>query len=68
MLVITRRIGERMFMMLNGLQVEVQVLDLDRGKARLGVVAPPEVVVLREELMQRVPERWVPRSQREERE
>ena len=46
-LVISRKKGERLFI---GPDVEVVILDVLGGKVRIGVSAPPEVVVLREEL------------------
>jgi carbon storage regulator len=49
MLVLTRRIGEAI--VLPDLGVTVRVLEIDRGRVRLGVEAPPSVVVLRDELV-----------------
>jgi len=53
MLVVSRRKGERVFI---GDNVVVQVVDIDRGKIRLGIEAPPEVEILREELKEEVRE------------
>lgn len=47
MLVLTRRAGERLLI---GDNVTVTVVSVDRGKVRLGIEAPPDVLVLREEL------------------
>jgi carbon storage regulator len=47
MLVITRRKGERFFI---GEDIEIAILDVQGGKVRIGVEAPPELLVLREEL------------------
>jgi len=53
MLVLSRRPGEKV--LLPGLGVTVQVLAVRRGEVRLGIVAPPEVAILREELVGRPP-------------
>lgn len=51
MLILSRKVGERFFVELpGGRRVEVAVVDVDRGKVRLGVVAPRDVPVLRSEL------------------
>lgn len=47
MLVLSRKIGEKLLI---GDNIEVVVVDIDRGKVRLGIVAPREVLVLREEI------------------
>jgi carbon storage regulator len=47
MLVLTRRQGERLRI---GENIWITVVSLDRGKVRLGIDAPPDVLVLREEL------------------
>jgi carbon storage regulator len=47
MLVLTRRAGERLLI---GDRITVTVVSVDRGKVRLGIEAPPDVLVLREEL------------------
>jgi carbon storage regulator len=49
MLVLTRKIGERVLI---GDGVVVQVLEVTAHKVRLGIEAPPEVGVWREELTQ----------------
>jgi carbon storage regulator CsrA len=49
MLVLARRLNEKV--VLPSLGVTVQVLDIRRGTVRLGIEAPPEVTVLREELV-----------------
>jgi carbon storage regulator CsrA len=48
MLVLTRHAGERII--LPGLRITIQVLAVKRGGVRIGVDAPPEVPVLREEI------------------
>jgi carbon storage regulator CsrA len=49
MLVLARRLNEKV--VLPGLGVTVQVLEVRRGTVRLGITAPPEVTVLREEMV-----------------
>jgi len=53
MLVLSRKVGESIF--IDGC-IKVTVLDVDRGKIRLGIEAPHEVRVLREELLRRLQE------------
>jgi len=53
MLVLTRRVNEKV--VLPSLGVTVQVLSARNGVVRLGVAAPAEVKVLREELLPRPP-------------
>ena len=47
MLVLTRKAGERLMI---GAEVVVTVISTHRGKVQLGVSAPPEVSVHREEV------------------
>ena len=51
MLVLSRRKGEKI--VFPTLQIEVQVVAADNGKIRLGIKAPGNVPVLREEILQR---------------
>ncbi|MBN9121220.1 MAG: carbon storage regulator [Planctomycetes bacterium] len=51
MLVLSRKIGEAVVI---GGGVVVRVLDAGGGRVRLGVVAPDEVLVLREEVADRL--------------
>lgn len=53
MLVLSRKIGERIVI---GDGVEVSVVRIQGGRVMLGVVAPREVPVNREELLLRLPE------------
>ena len=53
MLVLTRRVNEKVA--LPTLGVTVQVLSARNGVVRLGVAAPAEVKVLREELLPKAP-------------
>ncbi len=48
MLTLTRRLGEKIVI---GADIEVTVVEIDRGKIRLGITAPRSVVVKREELL-----------------
>ncbi|HTU17889.1 MAG TPA: carbon storage regulator [Gemmataceae bacterium] len=48
MLVLSRKVGERI--VLPGSNVVLTVLSIGRGQIRLGISAPPEVAVYREEL------------------
>jgi carbon storage regulator len=50
MLVLTRKVGESI--VIEG-GITVTVISIDRGKIRLGITAPPEVRVDREEVYQR---------------
>ena len=50
MLVLTRRVGETIVI---GDKIRVTVLAIKGGQARIGIIAPPEVVVDREEIAQR---------------
>lgn len=50
MLVLTRKVGERIFV---GEDVVLTVLRLDGGAVRIGVEAPEDVVVVREEVARR---------------
>lgn len=51
MLVLTRKAGEEI--VING-SIRVKVLAIDKSKIRLGIVAPPEVPIIREELLERM--------------
>jgi carbon storage regulator CsrA len=53
MLVLTRRVNEKV--VLPSLGVTVQVLSVGEGRVRLGVAAPADVKVLREELLPKPP-------------
>jgi len=48
MLVLTRRLQEKI--VFPSIQTEVQILEIRGAQVRLGIEAPPQVVVLREEL------------------
>lgn len=48
MLVLTRRVGESIRI---GDSITVTVVQIGPGKVRLGIEAPPDVVILRDELV-----------------
>ena len=50
MLVLSRKIGERIVI---GENIVITVVDIDRGKIRLGIEAPRDVPIYREELLPR---------------
>jgi carbon storage regulator CsrA len=50
MLVLSRRLHERI--QFPGLNISIQVVAIKSGVIRLGIEAPPDVSVLREELLQ----------------
>ena len=57
MLVITRKVGENLVI---GEDIVITVVETQRGRIRLGVQAPPNVIVLREELLRRPPPEQAP--------
>ena len=48
MLVLSRKLGEKVFI---GDNIIVTVVDIDRGKIRLGIEAPREIPIYRQELL-----------------
>jgi carbon storage regulator CsrA len=52
MLVLSRHLNERI--VLPGLGITVQVVAISRGVVRLGIEAPPQVDIVREELLGRL--------------
>lgn len=51
MLVLSRKVGERILI---GDQVTVTVVRIANGAVRIGIEAPPEMAVIREELKERM--------------
>ncbi len=49
MLVLSRKLGEKIYISEN---ICITVVDIDRGKIRLGIEAPREVPIFRQELLQ----------------
>lgn len=43
MLVLSRKFGERIMMYTSDGQIVVQVVEIDRGKVKLGITAPRDV-------------------------
>jgi carbon storage regulator CsrA len=54
MLVLSRRLNEKI--LIPGLNIAIKVVDLKSGQVRLGIEAPPQVRILREEVPDRVAE------------
>jgi len=50
MLVLTRKLGERICI---GDSVQVQVLEIHKGRVKLGFSGPPQIAIHRDELRQR---------------
>ncbi len=48
MLVLSRKLGEKIFI---GENICITVVDIDRGKIRLGIEAPRDVAIFRQELL-----------------
>lgn len=48
MLVLSRKLGEKIFI---GENIVITVVDIDRGKIRLGIEAPRDVPIYRQELL-----------------
>jgi carbon storage regulator len=48
MLVLSRKLGEKIYI---GENICITVVDIDRGKIRLGIEAPREVPIYRQELL-----------------
>ena len=59
MLVLSRKLGEKIFI---GDNICITVVDIDRGKIRLGIEAPPDVAVYREEVWDRMGPGMRPRA------
>ena len=59
MLVLSRKLGERIVI---GDRIVVTVVKLDHGQVRLGIEAPREIAVFREEIAPRLHPPWCNRS------
>ncbi len=55
MLVLTRSVGERLF--INDGEIKIRVLEVKGNQVRIGVEAPREVTVHREEIFERIKEK-----------
>ena len=51
MLILSRKIGEELVIMDD---IRIKVIDIQGGRVRLGFAAPPEVIIHREELLQKI--------------
>lgn len=54
MLVLTRKIGDTIMIGDGDESIEVVILSIDRNKVRVGVKAPPEVSIHRDEVYARI--------------
>lgn len=54
MLVLARRVGEKIFI---GDSITITVVEIDRGRVRLGIEAPKDVPIKRDDLLAREPQR-----------
>ncbi len=54
MLVLTRKLDEQIVIQLDGRNVTVRVVSIDRDRVRLGIVAPADVLIHREEVLRRI--------------
>jgi carbon storage regulator len=53
MLVLSRKLNEKLIIVLpDGTRIALQVVRATAGKARIGIDAPPDVKVFREELLE----------------
>lgn len=48
MLILTRKLGEKIVI---GESITITIVDIDRGKIRLGIEAPRDVPIFRQELL-----------------
>lgn len=53
MLVLSRKMEEQIVVTIQGQLVRIRVLQIDGNKVRLGIEAPPEIAVHREEVWRR---------------
>lgn len=57
MLILTRRVGETLVIGQGDQQITVTILGVKGNQVRIGTEAPPETVILREELIEREQDR-----------
>lgn len=56
MLVLKRKLGERLLLLVNGVQIELMVTEIQSHRqkaAKIGIKAPGSVMVIRPELLER---------------
>lgn len=51
MLCLSRKKGQKIYVGTGADRIEITVVDIDRGKIRLGIVAPKDVPIFRSELL-----------------
>ena len=51
MLILGRKLGERIRLVVNGVTIWVSVERIQSNDVRVGITAPPEVVIAREEII-----------------
>lgn len=51
MLVLTRKVGERTYI---GKDIVVTIVQVDHGKVRIGIDAPKDVTIVREEVLRKI--------------
>jgi carbon storage regulator len=54
MLLLSRKVGEKILIQAPGGDIWITVTEIDRGKVRLGISCPREVPIWREELLSRI--------------
>jgi len=54
LLVLSRKTHEQIVIQLGDQDVVVQVVAIERNRVRLGIIAPPEMAVHREEVLRRI--------------
>lgn len=59
MLILSRKLGEKIYINDN---ITITVVDIDHGKIRLGIEAPRDVPILRQELILPIAEEEIPVS------
>ncbi len=58
MLTLSRFVGEKIIIDYHGSLIEVMVIEIIRGRVRLGILAPKEIAVHRREIQDRIDARY----------
>lgn len=53
MLILARRVNEQIRITVRGIRIQIAVTDIHGGQAKIGVTAPDEVIIDREEIARR---------------